>query len=132
MIPSGTRVYFAVQPADLRRSFDGLAATAASAIAKDPSQGGLFVFLNKRGDQVRVLFRDAHGWCILAKRLDQGRFRRPRVEDGCFCWETEARTLMLFLDDIDFSSAHRKRSSSPASTRHLEIVQSSLHAQHCS
>ena len=121
MIPAGTKVYFAVQPADLRRSFDGLAATAASTLAKNPAEGGLFVFINKRGNQVRVLFRDAHGWCILAKRLDQGRFRRPRMEDGGFCWETEAHALMRFLGDIDFSSRRRKRSSSFKS--HLHIVQ---------
>ena len=123
MIPQGTKVYFAVQPADLRRSFDGLAATAASTLAKDPTQGGLFVFINKRGNQARVLFRDVHGWCILAKRLDKGRFRRPRMEDGCFCWETETRTLMFFLDDIDFTSRRRRRGVSATSDRRLKIVQ---------
>ena len=50
MFPSSTRVFFAVQPTDLRRSFDGLAATAHAALEKDPARGGLFVFLNKRGD----------------------------------------------------------------------------------
>lgn len=123
MIPPGTRVHFAVAPADLRRSFDGLAATVASTLAMNPAQGGLFVFLNKRGNQVRILFRDAHGWCILAKRLDRGKFRRPRVEAGQFCWETEARTLMYFLDDIDVTSAHQKRRSPSMTMRHLEVVQ---------
>jgi transposase len=124
MIPSGTKVYFALEPTNLRRSFDGLAALAAALMAKDPSQGGLFVFLNKRGNQVRVLFRDAHGWCLLAKRLDKGRFRRPRIEDGQFCWETEARTLMFFLDDIDLSARDRR---SRMTKRPLELVQARLH-----
>lgn len=123
MIPSGTKVYFALRPADFRRSFDGLATTAMVSIAKDPRGGGLFVFLNKRGNQVRVLFRDTHGWCLLAKRLDKGRFRRPRTEDGQFCWETEARTLMFFLDDVDVSPRRRSR---PLPKRHLEVVQPNL------
>jgi transposase len=123
MIPAGTRVYFAMSPADLRRSFDGLAALAASALARDPAHGGLFVFVNKRGNQVRILFRDPHGWCILAKRLDKGRFRRPRVQDGCFCWETDAPTLMAFLDDIDLSRMYRKHKAS-TSVRYLEVVRS--------
>ena len=126
MIPTGTKVYFAVEPADLRRSFDGLAATAASVLARDPSRGGLFVFLNKRGNQVRVLFHDAHGWCILAKRLDRGQFQRPRVEEGCFCWETEAHTLMMFLDDIKLPSPRSRRNYSKPSDRHLEVVQIQL------
>lgn len=107
MIPVGTKVYFAVVPADLRRSFDGLAATAASGLQRDPAHGGLFVFLNKRGNQVRVLFRDSHGVCILAKRLDRGRFRKPPVKDGCFCWEIDAPALLRFLDDVDINTARR-------------------------
>jgi len=107
MIPPGTKVYFAVAPTDLRRSFDGLAATAAGVLQRDPSQGGLFVFLNKRANQVRVLFRDGHGLCILAKRLDDGRFRRPQVKDGCFCWELDAPALMRFLDDVDLTVRRR-------------------------
>ena len=121
MIPVGTRVYFAVAPADLRKSFDGLSALAMGELQKSPSEGGLFVFLNKRGDQVRVLFRDRHGCCVLAKRLDRGRFRRPRVKDGSFCWEVDAPTLMAFLDDIDV--AHARATRTPVSTaRHLKIV----------
>ena len=54
MIPAGTKVYFAVKPADLRRSFDGLSALAMGKLQKDPSEGGLLVFVNKRGNQARV------------------------------------------------------------------------------
>ena len=119
MSPVDTKVYFAAAPADFRKSFDGLAATAAATLSKDPAQGGLFVFLNMRGNQVRVLFRDALGWCLLSKRLDKGRFRRPRIEDGQFCWQTETRALMFFLDDIDFSTRRRQRTP----RRYLEVVQ---------
>jgi transposase len=123
MIPAGTKVYFAVAPADLRKSFDGLSALAMSELQKSPSEGGLFVFLNKRGDQIRVLFRDRHGCCVLAKRLDRGRFRRPRVKDGSICWEVEAPALMAFLDDIEVARARAKRSPESIA-RHLKIVKS--------
>lgn len=122
MIPAGTKVYFAIKPADLRKSFDGLSALALSELEKNPSEGGLFVFVNKRGNQVRVLFRDRHGCCILAKRVDRGRFRRPRVKDGCFCWELDVTGLMAFLDDIDLSRAEAKREN--RSVRRLELVKS--------
>jgi transposase len=121
MIPAGTKVYFAVAPADLRRSFDGLSALAMGELEKNPSDGGLFVFLNKRGNQVRVLFRDSHGCCILAKRLDRGRFRKPRVEEGCICWELEAPALMAFLDDIEFARDRTRRRPADLA-RHLKIV----------
>jgi transposase len=133
MIPAGTKVYLSVAPADLRRSFDGLAAMAMSELHKDPTEGGLFVFLNKRATLVRVLFRDRHGWCLVAKRLDAGRFRRPQVKDGCFCWELDAAGLLSFLDDIDLTRVKRRsrpKSSdrgssdmtSKAKGRHLAVV----------
>ena len=121
MIPVGTKVYFAVAPTDLRKSFDGLSALAQGELERNPSEGGLFVFLNKRGNQVRVLFRDRHGCCILAKRLDGGRFRRPRVKEGCFCWEMDAPALMTFLDDIDVAHGRATRATAGA-VRHLKIV----------
>lgn len=76
MIPAGTKVYFAVSPADLRKSFDGLTALALAKLERNPSEGCLFVFLNKRGDQVRVLFRDRHGCCVLENPPVRGGFRR--------------------------------------------------------
>jgi transposase len=124
MIAPGTKVYFALRPTDLRRSFDGLAAVAASQLERDPRQGGMYVFLNRKGSQVRVLFRDPQGWCILAKRLDRGRFRRPACEAGQIVWETEAADLLRFLSEIDWTrSAQRVQRSAQAQ---LTLVRGSL------
>ena len=123
MIPTGTKVYFALQPADLRRSFDGLAALAQSQFERDPAQGGLFVFTNRRATQVRVLFRDPQGWCLLSKRLDHGRFRRPSVNSGQLVWETEASKLLAFLQEIDLTRrthAVRRRLSASLRIMHTD------------
>jgi len=83
----------------------------------------MFVFVNKRGNQVRVLFRDPHGWCILAKRLDRGRFRRPRIEDGRVCWDMEMKEMLRFLDDIELSSRKRtrRRSVPPPNLKIMQV-----------
>jgi transposase len=121
MFPARTRVYFAVQPTDLRRSFDGLAATAQAVLEKDPARGGLFVFLNKRADQARVLFRDRHGWCVLAKRLDRGRFNRGFLGEGK-CRESDPGELMRFLEEIIPPRAAARKAQALA--RSLTIVDS--------
>jgi transposase len=121
MIPAGTKVYFAAQPTDMRKSFDGLAALAASALAKNPAEGGLFVFINRRCTQARILFRDRHGWCLLSKRLDEGHFRKPQLQEGRFYWEAETQALMRFLDDVDLNPRRRKRQASPRAPS-LQIV----------
>jgi transposase len=114
MIPQGTKVYFAVKPADLRRSFS-LAALASAELEKDPTQGGLYVFLNRKASQARILFRDPHGWGLLCKRLDRGHFRRPPCEEGRFVWELDAPALLRWLNDIELGRSARRVVRSAAS-----------------
>lgn len=125
MIAPGTKVYFAVKPADLRRTFS-LAALASAELAKDPTQGGLFIFLNRKGDQVRVIFKDPHGWCLLCKRLDRGRFHRPAFEDGRLLWELDAAELMRWLDDIEPSRTSVRHAR--AATARLTLLRSDAQA----
>ena len=126
LIPAGTKVYFAVAPVDLRRRFDGLQATVHAVLGRNPVEGGLFVFLNKRANQLRILFRDSQGWCILAKRLYKGQFRRPEIKDGSVCWETEAPKLMRFLDDVAVRSTSVRASRVTDKPSHLSVVQASF------
>ena len=124
MFGAQTRVFFALQPTDLRRSFDGLAATANAVLQRDPARGGLFVFLNKRGDQVRVLFRDRHGWCVLGKRLDKGRFDRAKLGSTGACREADANELMRFLEEI--IPARARTNNATAIKRSLTLVDASV------
>ena len=56
-LSAAVRVYLAKQPADMRKSFDGLAALASGSLALDPLSGHLFVFVNKRRDRIKILGR---------------------------------------------------------------------------
>lgn len=70
----GIRVHLYGQPCDMRKSFDGLSALAQHALGQDPCSGGLFVFVNRRGTQMKVLYFDRSGFCVWSKRLEAGRF----------------------------------------------------------
>jgi transposase len=74
-LPANVRIYLATEPCDMRRQFDGLAALVRSGMERDPESGDLYIFRNRRGDMVKALFRDRHGYCMLAKRLARGTFR---------------------------------------------------------
>ena len=76
-LPPTVRVYLATQPVDLRKGFDGLAGATRELIQQDPLCGHLFVFLNRRRNQVKILMWDRNGFCLLYKRLEQGTFRFP-------------------------------------------------------
>ena len=81
MIGRNVAIYVSATPLDMRRSFDGLAAAARETLSQDPESGALFVFANKRGHRVKILWWDRTGYCLLQKRLEWGAFRLPRTLD---------------------------------------------------
>ena len=68
------RVHLYGEPTDMRESYDGLQALARHAMQRDPLDGALYVFVNRRGTQLKALYFDRSGFCIWAKRLEAGRF----------------------------------------------------------
>jgi transposase len=79
MIPSGVQVFVALEPVDMRWSFDRLAGAALERIGYDARSGALFIYFGKRRDAVKVLFFDGTGMCLFYKRLDRHVFRLPQA-----------------------------------------------------
>ena len=71
----GVRVFLYRGSCDMRRQMNGLTTMVREELDRDPESGELFVFRNRRGDLVKVLFYDPLGCCLLAKRLHKGTFR---------------------------------------------------------
>ena len=76
--PSSLRIYVAIEPCDMRKSFNGLYALAEETLKEDPRSGALFVFCNKRRNRLKILYFDGTGLWVLAKRLEQGTFSWPK------------------------------------------------------
>lgn len=74
MFALSVRIFVATKTVDFRGSFDRLGGIVRERLAQDPRSGAFFVFLNRNGDRMKVLFFDQTGDCILYKRLDQGTF----------------------------------------------------------
>jgi transposase len=106
-LPPSVRIFLAVQPADMRRGFDGLAALTTSVIGQDPLSGHLFVFRNRRGDRIKILWWDRGGYAIWMKRLERGVFRFPAPVDHRI--EVTPGELAAILEGIDLSRARRQR-----------------------
>ena len=76
---------------------------------RDPLSGHLFVFFNRRGDRVKIMFWDRSGFCIWYKRLEQGVFRLPQSIVNMPNPEVEVADLSLILEGIDLSSDRRRK-----------------------
>ena len=71
------RVFLCTAPTDMRKSPDGLSCLVRDHLAHDPLAGDLFVFRNRRGDRLKLLYLDEDGLAAWAKRLEEGTFRFP-------------------------------------------------------
>ena len=75
--PAAIRIFVAVVPVDMRKSFNGLWAAAQEHLQEDPKNGAVFAFINKERTRLKLLYWDGTGVWVLAKRLEQGRFSWP-------------------------------------------------------
>ncbi len=105
-LPRSVRIYLASEPTDMRKGFDGLGALVAQR-GQDVFSGHLFVFVSRRGDRIKILSWDRGGFVLWYKRLEKGRFRRPRIGSEQTSVELDAAQLAMLLDGIDYSRVKR-------------------------
>lgn len=99
------RIYLCVQPTDMRKSFNGLYAIAKHELERNPMDGSLFVFANRRRDRVKLLYWDGTGFWVLAKRLEKGTFWWPgAVEAESLDLEIKPEALSMLLNGIDLKA----------------------------
>lgn len=100
------RVFVALEPCDLRKSFNGLHGLVSERLGEDPRQGGLFVFTNRRRTRLKMLYWDGTGLWVLTKRLEQGTFSWPRsAEANAAKLKLTPEALALLTDGIDLRGA---------------------------
>jgi len=112
LIPPGPmRVLVATKPVDFRKGMNGLAALVQEQLRTDPFSGTIYCFRSKRADRVKLVFWDGTGLCLFAKRLEQGKFRWPRIADGVM--RLSAAQLSALLEGLDWSRVHAPRVTRP-------------------
>jgi transposase len=110
--PGPLRVLVAMKPVDFRKGMDGLASLVKEQLGSDPFCGVLYVFRAKRADRVKLLYWDGSGVCLFAKRLEEGKFRWPRIEDGVM--RLSPAQLSALIEGLDWSRVHVPRVHRPA------------------
>ncbi len=94
-LPSSIRIFVCLEPADMRRSFDGLARMALEVVQEDPLSGHLFVFRNRRGDKVKLLYWDRDGYALWYKRMEEGVFHFPQASGDAVQWSPAELAMVL-------------------------------------
>ena len=97
----GVSAYAYGEPCDMRKSFNTLSAMVANQLRRDLMSGDLFIFVGKTRKRAKVLYFDGTGLCLLAKRLEQGRFARPWEHSVDGVVSLTLSELALFLEGSD-------------------------------
>lgn len=106
LLSRAVRVYMATAPTNLRKSFDGLSNDVRALLSLDPLSGHVFVFLNRRKNQVKLLLWTRGGFTIVAKRLERGTFAfTKQVNADAKRVEIDVHELSMLLEGIDAARA---------------------------
>lgn len=97
----------ATRPVDCRNGPDSLAALVAAQFGCDPFSGVIYVFRAKRTDRIKLIWWDGTGLCLMAKRLEQGGFRWPGIQDGVMRLTTAQ--LATLIEGLEWRRVHGGR-----------------------
>jgi transposase len=101
-LTNNLRIILALEPCDMRKSFNGLAGIAEQLKPDALKSGALFVFTNKRRNCFKALYFDRTGVCVLAKRLEVGTFSWPDPsQPGQQEITLSPEALHLLFDGVD-------------------------------
>ena len=115
LLPRAVRVYFATAATNLRKSFEGLSNEVRSVLSHDPLSGHVFVFLNRRRNQVKLLLWTRGGFTIVHKRLERGRFTFPaHIVGGATSVSLDVHELSMLLEGIEMEDVRTSGRWEPA------------------
>lgn len=87
-----------------------MAALVKAERGADPFSGTIYVFRAKRTDRIKLIFWDGSGVCLVAKRLEDGEFHWPRMQDGAM--HLTAAQFSALFEGLDWKRVH-----APSETR---------------
>jgi transposase len=76
-LSASTQYFFYLQKVDMRKGCYGLCGIVQNEMKKNIMSGAVFVFLNKRHNQIKLLQWDKDGFALYEKKLEKGTFEQP-------------------------------------------------------
>jgi len=102
--------YLSPGATDMRKSFDSLCCQVTTGMHRQPGSGEVFIFINRRRDQVKLLHWEKGGFVIYYKRLESGTFEIPKVTKETTSVQITWPELVMIVEGISLQPIkYRKR-----------------------
>ena len=108
-IPSGASIYLCTSATDMRKGFDGLSGIIRTEFGREPNDGSLFLFINRRRDRIKILHWEEGGFVLWYKRLEAGTFEEVMSPDGRSVVTIDATELAMLLSGVSLQSVKRRK-----------------------
>jgi transposase len=108
-LSSSCKYFLYRNPVNTRKSFDGLTGIVQNELKADPLSAAIFIFLNRRRNQVKLLLWEGDGFSLYHKRLEKGSYELPAGSDGQLAVTIEADQLLLLLKGISLRHIRRRK-----------------------
>jgi transposase len=103
------KIFLAVEPCDMRKSFNGLHGLVSECLGEEVKSGALFAFTNRRRSRLKILYFDGSGIWILTKRLERGTFSWPQsTQQPSAKLKLTPEAFAMLTDGVDLRGAHMR------------------------
>jgi transposase len=107
------KYYWYLPPVDMRKGFDALCGIVQN-MQHQVVNGGVFIFCNRKRNQIKLLHWEGDGLSIYYKRLERGRYELPLQDKITGDCSIKSYQLQLILQGIELSSVRHKYRFKPA------------------
>ena len=102
-------IYAYTKPTDMRKGCDGLSGMIRQDFHADPTDGSLFLFINRRRDRMKILHFDDGGFWLYYRVLEAGTFEELKTQDDSCRLQMDATQLAMLLSGVSLKSSKRRR-----------------------
>jgi hypothetical protein len=103
------KIFVYLPPMDMRKGFDALGGVVRAQLQSDPTDGHLYLFINKRRDRLKILHFDGGGYWLYYRLLEAGTFEELAGADPTGALAIDATELAMLLAGVSLASSSRRR-----------------------
>lgn len=103
------KIFAYTPPTDMRKGFNGLSGIVRSEFQSDPTDGSLFIFINRRRDRMKLLHFDGGGFWLYYRLLEAGTFEELKPNEDSCQLQMDATQLSMLLSGVSLVAAKKRR-----------------------
>ena len=108
-LTSTAKIDVCTSAVDMRKGVNGLSGLIRDAQGADPTDGSLFVFINRRRDRMKILHFDGGGFWLYYRLLEAGTFEELGKPNELSYQVLDSTELAMLLSGVSLIASHRRR-----------------------